>query len=136
MPLSPSTITDLRAELVRLRDLQATVVERIKMLEAMIEHFDITQGSPQPVAVSLLKPESQAFHNRFASTGLRSAALAVLRERGPMRAPDIAAQLEEDGFKNDSSTPLGTRVYNDLWRLSAKGRLKLELGVFSLPDAK
>ena len=70
--------------------------------------------------------------NKFASTGLRAAILDVLREHGPMRAPQIAQILEQTGFKNDSKTPLTTRVYNDCWRIIERELVENNDGIFGL----
>lgn len=150
MPLSPSTLADLRAELASLQTLRDRIDQRIQVLEAATKPFDVAQavlplseselasgfGTNIPIDAGKLAttghPPNLHFHNPFASTGLRNAIVQVLRKRGPMRAPDVANVLESVGFKNDSSTPLATRVYNDLWRMAQKGVAKNEYGVFSL----
>jgi len=130
MPLSPSTIDDIKAEIASLRELETKIKARVQALEAILVPLGGSREIAYP-ATGIVPPLPKG--NRFASTGLRGAIIATLRERGiGMRAPDIAAILEREGFPNDSSTPLGTRVYNDLWRLAQKGGVKSEMGVFTL----
>lgn len=40
--------------------------------------------------------------------------------------------LADSGFANASKTPLAIRVYNDLWRLSQKGVVRSDDGVFKM----
>ena len=113
MPLSHSTITELRGELLSLKDRRRDIERRIAALESLLaaEPGGTEQGSLLPT------PNGDAADALF--SGLRASALNVLaKATRPMKAPEVAAVLSKQGFQNTGSTSLTTRVYNDLYRLS------------------
>lgn len=141
MPLSPSTINDIKIELAALHELKAKIDERVHALEAILVPLDFGQsalpflGEAAPQVIDgqhRVSVATEAIKNTFASTGLRAAILRVLRTEGPMRSPDVAHVLEKLGFQNDSHTALPVRVYNDLWRMSQKDIVTNKYGVFEL----
>jgi hypothetical protein len=134
MPLSPSTIQDIKTELAEIRALKATLETRERALEAILVPFNVSSTPTRPhQAGEVVAAVGVEHHPKTgASTGLRTAILDTLKARGPMRSPDIAVVLEKAGFPNESSTPLATRVYNDLWRMAQKGIVRSDTGVFSL----
>lgn len=135
MPLSPSAIKELRAELSYIESMQEKYAARASVIKAVLEPFDVGRvaGTPTTVEQQVVSPVPKAVGSKFASTGLRAAILNVLR-LGPGRAPNIATILAQQGFKNDSTTPLATRVYNDLWRMKEAGIVENKDGVFSLKE--
>jgi hypothetical protein len=144
MPFSESTLTEIRAELQTLHQIEVQIAERIKALEAILTPFDFGQaGLPfqppatAPLAVALAEQVSVSDRAVVGiNTGLRAAILNVLKLRGPKRAPEVARILEQSGFDgSDSKTPLATRVYNDLWRMDGKGIVENRSGVFSVKAA-
>lgn len=153
MPLSTTTQEELRAELAAIETMRKQMNQkldaRIEAIKAVLEPFDFSQSQlPFVVPENAAKQESTATGNlrvvghaptglvgapsKFASTGLRAAILEALRDHGPMRAPAIAKILELNGFKNDSKTPLATRVYNDCWRMIERKMVENNEGIFSL----
>ncbi len=143
MPLSESTLNEIRNELVGLHQVQAQVHDRIKALEAILTPLDLGQGAlpfhrGQGPAIQnvpeLFPPVVTQEPSPYAGTGLRAAILDLLRTLGPMRAPDVAKALVKMDFHDDSKTPLPTRVYNDLWRMSRvpNGPVVKENGAFQL----
>lgn len=139
--LSPSALLEIRTELDALRAFEKKVAERIAALEAIQQPFDLAQG-----ALPLGRPSNgthvpmrgtatevlRQMASKYSSTGLRAAILDALRA-GPMRAPQVAAILKDQGFTSDSPTPLTTRVYNDLWRMKEAGTLEGRPGgIFAL----
>jgi hypothetical protein len=138
MPLSLSTLSEIRTELANLHQLKVAIDERTRALEAILVPLDLGQ-----VALPFLQhgdngrtvestTAREATPPPSANTGLRAAILDELRKHGPRRAPEVAKRLAAKGFTNDSSTPLSTRVYNDLWRMSQKGVVTSRDGVFEL----
>jgi hypothetical protein len=146
MPLSPSVQKELREELERIeaakKHLTSKLDERARVILAVLEPFEVQSALPFVVSApadSLMKRLQEHVTatvgvSKFASTGLRAAILDVLRQRGPARAPNVAAILSNGGFKNDSKTALATRVYNDLWRMKEAGIVENKEGVFSLKE--
>lgn len=145
MALSESTINDIKAELAELHQLKAKIDDRLRILEAALEPLDLPlNGHPQDASLSGVTAQTAtgrvvvirrpSARHQYESTGLRKAILEMLKARGPMRSPDVAAALEEKGFENDSQTPLATRVYNDLWRMSQKNVVKNAYGEFSIVE--
>lgn len=141
MPLSDSTLNEIRNELVGLHQVQAQVNDRIKALEAILTPLDLgqgalpfqrVQGGTIPSGSKVFPPSVTQTPSPYAGTGLRAAILDILRTLGPMRSPQVAKALGRLDFKNDSKTPLPTRVYNDLWRMSQKGTVLNDNGVFSV----
>jgi len=140
--LSPAAINEIRAELDRLRGTREKIDARIGVLEAVLQPFDWQQvalplnGNGKSATITVIDPATVRVENvarsPFASTGLRAAILDVLETRGPARAPNIASILAAQGFENDSTTPLATRVYNDLWRMKEAGVVEGSRGVFAL----
>lgn len=147
MAFSPSTLLELRQELEGLNQLKAGVEARIRAIEALLTPFDVGQAGlpfqPEGGTNGMIRVvPSRAIRVRevddqsFVSTGLRAAILDTLKRHGANRAPDVAKMLTMQGFNNDSKTPLNTRVYNDLWRMSQKGLVTSDDGVFSLKEGK
>jgi hypothetical protein len=105
---------------------------RAEAIRAVLEPFDFNQTTlPFPASpVNLTGAAPKAVISKFAATGLRAAILEVLKEHGPMRAPQIARILEQTGFKSDSKTPLSTRIYNDCWRMIELDLVENDGGLF------
>jgi hypothetical protein len=127
MPLSTSAIKEIDTELATLHRLQAEINDRIATLEAAKKPFQFGQAAQTPLPLRAAnghggRVSETASVSPSASTnnGLRAAIIDVLREEGPKRAPEIAVVLETRGFSAGSTTPLSTRIYNDLWRLRKK----------------
>ncbi len=142
MSLSPSTVLDLRKELEGLNRIRTHAEARIKAIEAILVPFDM---GPATLPFSPSEGTNGSGHRpkvrdvadpSFVSTGLRAAILDSLKRRGTGRAADVSKMLVMQGFKNDSPTPLTTRVYNDLWRLSQKGVVDSKDGVFTLKESR
>lgn len=139
MPLSRAFLDELQLELKGLHQLKVKIDERIRAIEAFMVPLDLGQ-----VALPFLQgdnghnAEHQPVQSRdatagsSANNGLRKAILDTLRHNGPNRAPEVAKILKTKGFTNDSATPLSTRVYNDLWRMSKAGIVAGKNGVFGL----
>lgn len=151
MGLSNAAQAEIRAELAELDELKRRIDDRAAVLKAVLEPFGlVTPVQPTQQAHADVRPENviadlrqrfagqaatyQVQPSPYASTGLRAAILGVLRTHGPSRAPVVAKVLDTVGFQNDSATPLPTRVYNDLWRMSEKGILSNQNGLFALKD--
>jgi len=153
VPLSPSAQNELRAELGAIeafrKQINAKLDARARVIQQVLEPFDVGQtklpfganGGGVTDSAEQLRDRLRTatalkitITNKFASTGLRAAILDVLKTSGPGRAPKIAAILEHAGFKNDSKTPLATRVYNDLWRMIEPGIVENKDGVFRLKE--
>jgi hypothetical protein len=141
MPLSDAALKEIRAELSALHQLKVKVEERVRALESILTPLEFDTPRQLDLAISdrgervtqfEAGEEEPSFANRYASTGLRAAILDVLGKRGALRAPEVAQLLQKHGFKNDSKTPLQTRVYNDLWRLTQRGVVTKEDGAFNL----
>jgi hypothetical protein len=138
MPFSKSTLDELRTELTGLHQLKAKIDARVAAIESVLTPFDFQGALPfaspngkHGTSSALPQTPKAEDRNPYANTGLRAAILDVLRTHGAQRAPDVAEILVRQGFKDDSSTPLPTRVYNDLWRLGQKdGTVVNESGVF------
>lgn len=149
MALSTTAQDELRAELAAIETLRKQFNQKLdaraESIRAVLEPFDFNQTAlpfaenTRPTsAPDASKPRGLALpalniviRNKFGS-GLRPAILEVLREHGPMRAPQIAKILEQTGFKNDSKTPLATRVYNDCWRMIELDVVENDGGLFNL----
>jgi hypothetical protein len=146
MALSESALNEIRSELATLHQVRVRVDDRIRILESVLAPFDLREvGLPITIALpasgstlsnitSAKEPhEPMPLPATTGKVGLRASAIAVLRERGPLRASEIAEILRERGFSEEGAkTPLSTRVYNDLWRMAERGHLKSEGGLFRL----
>ena len=157
MPLSESAQDELRAELAAIDTLRKQMTQKLDaradVIRAVLEPFDFNQAalpfaqSDRQATVASAAPKDDldsrvraalaptiniVVRNKFASTGLRAAILGVLEEHGPLKAKSVAQILHQTGFKNDSKTPLQTRVYNDLWRMIEPGLVENNDGVFRL----
>ena len=157
MPLSDSARAELQAELEYLEAMRKELIEKLdaraQVIRAVLEPFEMgqtqlpfQQGATREAVrvrdevrvaltgVSAVGSVGSVSPRKFASTGLRASILNVLKTRGPARAPAVAKILESEGFQNDSSTPLNTRVYNDLWRLKEAKIVENKDGVFSIKE--
>jgi hypothetical protein len=139
MPFSDSTLSEIRAELVTLHQWQVRISERVKALESILEPFDFGQmalgfapAPPEPPLQVAITENVRVQDSVGANTGLRARVLDTLKKHGPMRAPQVARYLTSEGYEDDSKTPLSTRIYNDLWRMSEKKLIGNENGMFSV----
>ena len=146
--LSDGAIKELQDELLELYQLQVRVAERITAIDAVLTPLDLGESNHLRgvVGAGSIEAQGQVFApvvtptielpvrqpKRYADMGLRAAVLDALHQHGPKRSPEIAKILSEAGFENEGKTPLPTRVYNDLWRLSAKGKVTNDDGVFAV----
>jgi hypothetical protein len=140
MPLSESTLNEIRTELTSLHEVKVRIEERVRALEAILVPLDFGQAAlpflRKEERATVMQPTQARGTNLYASNGLRAAILDLLRANGPMRAPAVAKVLSTNGFNNDSKTKLSTRVYNDLWRMREAGILTNNNGAFSLKERK
>lgn len=138
MPLSQSTLDEIRSELTHLHQAKVRIDERVRALESILTPFDFRNvGLPfapvEPTAGGNgHRPAEAESGDALNDTGLRSAILGVLRELGPVRAPKVAETLLARGFKDTGKTRFSTRVYNDLWRMSQTGKIDNKNGMFSV----
>lgn len=113
-----------RRERLRLQAEQVALTEDMKELTRIVLYAEQLEQVPP------LNPPTL-----YAPTGLRTAILGVLN-LGPMKAPQIARILTQQGFQNTSKTPLAVRIYNDLWRMIEPGIVVNDKGLFRLTEAE
>ncbi len=122
---SEATRRELEAERARLR----------RRLEA-IDQILTEEGAVRRHAA----PEGQATmaegNGQLAGLGLREAAKKVLEAAAPkgLKPMVVAQRMEDQGFRSmtNATTPVVTRVRNELWRMAQKGDLRSVRGTYSL----
>jgi hypothetical protein len=115
MPLSESTLAELRDELNELLDDQQRIGARIQAIRNLLG---------DPTAFVAGSPEERI--------SLKDTILSYLTKK-PMRAAEVTAILRDYGFSVPGKTDLHHRVYNEMFRLMRTGVLRrLDTGEFEI----
>ena len=117
MALSQSTTRELTRELVSLEKDRKKLDDKI----AAIKHLLGEAAAIQPHLVET-RAATRAQTQPDASLG--TTVLQVIRDRPGIKIPDVTKALVHIGFAIGGATPIGHRVYNEVWRLTKRGEVK------------
>jgi hypothetical protein len=114
MPLGPSAVRELDAELQSLERKRQDIDERIAAIQLVLKR------TPAAKRGQSVPPRGVAQLN---DGGLR-AALRKLLSKGPMAPGQVIKALIEGGYEAPGKTPLPVRVYNELGRMRRDGQVR------------
>jgi len=121
-----STRRELEGERERLKRRMSAIDQLLA--EDKIDHLNaVVMGSPEVAA-------NGNGDDGFSDLGLRDAARKVLEDnngRG-LKPKAVVERMEALGFKSQTgaTTPLITRVRNELWRMARRGELRSNKGAY------
>ena len=114
MPLSPSALAELRAELLGLEVERQNIDAKIAAINTMLATYG-SRSSSLPTADRPPTPAGSGIN-----TGFRDKVREMLRDR-ERSAAEVIKGLRDGGVQASGQTPLETRVYNELNRMKKTG---------------
>lgn len=118
MSLSNAALNALERE-------RKTLLEDLQAIDVLLRRHGRLNGAETPVAEE--KPPSAVKRRRQARTGLRKAILDIVANSPDgLKPAQVAALVSAKGIKVTGTTPLGTRVSNELWRMVKTGHVDVD----------
>lgn len=130
MALSKDARKALEDELAAITDERTRLQRRLEYLEKREHALTVILSDEGGPNVDL--PDS----NGFTDLGLRDAIRHVLREAGALKPRKVTRIMRSRGYEVDGKTKLGTRVGNELWKMSESGSVsKNDSGEYFIPGS-